>query len=94
MSTYEMEILESRWAKLAGLGMTINSLVSATLTGVISPRDQSILLKRFLTPRSLNDIGVEFGLTRERIRQIEGKSLNKIKVIAAAIDQASSADSV
>ena len=30
--------------------------------------------------KTLNDIGKEFGLTRERIRQIEAKSLERIRL--------------
>ena len=30
-------------------------------------------------PRTLDEIGREFGLTRERIRQIESKTLSKLR---------------
>jgi RNA polymerase primary sigma factor len=30
-------------------------------------------------PRTLDEIGKEFGLTRERIRQIEAKTLSKLR---------------
>jgi RNA polymerase primary sigma factor len=35
-------------------------------------------------PRTLEEVGVEFGVTRERIRQIEAKTLAKLKAYRAA----------
>ncbi|MCJ8343757.1 MAG: hypothetical protein MJH09_13080, partial [Cetobacterium sp.] len=31
-------------------------------------------------PKTLTEIGYELGVTRERIRQLEAKALNKLKV--------------
>ena len=49
----------------------------------LSPREQKILKMRFglETGRThtLEEVGKEFGVTRERIRQIEAKSLQKLK---------------
>lgn len=49
----------------------------------LSPREQKILAMRFgLTDGityTLEEVGNEFGVTRERIRQIEAKSLEKIR---------------
>lgn len=49
----------------------------------LSPREQKILEMRFgLTDgvaHTLEEVGQEFGVTRERIRQIESKALEKIK---------------
>lgn len=49
----------------------------------LSPREQKILQMRFglngETPRTLEEVGHEFGVTRERIRQIEAKALEKIR---------------
>ena len=49
----------------------------------LSPREQRILAMRFglgdgIT-HTLEEVGQEFGVTRERIRQIEAKSLEKIR---------------
>jgi len=49
----------------------------------LSPREQKILSMRFglddgIT-HTLEEVGKQFGVTRERIRQIEAKSLQKIK---------------
>ncbi len=53
--------------------------ILATLT----PREEKILRRRFgigeITGHTLEDIGQEFGVTRERIRQIEAKALRKLR---------------
>lgn len=49
----------------------------------LSPREQKILKMRFGLEdgrtHTLEEVGKEFGVTRERIRQIEAKSLQKLK---------------
>lgn len=49
----------------------------------ISPREQKVLRMRFGLedgiPHTLEEVGEIFGVTRERIRQIEMKSLKKLK---------------
>ena len=49
----------------------------------LSPREQKILEMRFGlsdgVTHTLEEVGQEFGVTRERIRQIEAKALEKIK---------------
>jgi len=51
--------------------------------GNLSPREQKILEMRFgLTdgvPHTLEEVGKEFDVTRERIRQIEAKALERIQ---------------
>lgn len=53
--------------------------VLATLT----PREQKVLILRYGLedgkPRTLEDVGKEFNVTRERIRQIEAKALRKLR---------------
>ena len=54
----------------------------------LTPREQAILRMRFgiddSNDRTLKDIGEAFGVTRERIRQIEAKALEKLRHPALA----------
>ncbi len=51
--------------------------------GTLSPREQKVLELRFGLrdgrTRTLEEVGREFGVTRERIRQIEAKALRKLR---------------
>jgi len=50
---------------------------------LLTPREQKILKMRFGLnsewPHTLEEVGKEFGVTRERIRQIEAKALQKLR---------------
>jgi RNA polymerase primary sigma factor len=49
----------------------------------LSPRERRVIELRFGLPdgrsRTLDEVGAEFGVTRERIRQIERQALNKLR---------------
>jgi RNA polymerase primary sigma factor len=51
--------------------------------GTLSPREREVLTMRFGLEdgrgRTLEEVGREFGVTRERIRQIEAKALRKLR---------------
>jgi len=51
--------------------------------GELTEREQEIVRRRFGLddglPRTLEDVGREFGVTRERVRQIEAKTLAKLR---------------
>jgi RNA polymerase sigma factor (sigma-70 family) len=66
--------------------VTATRMEQAALAGVLthlSEREQRVLALRFGltggTPCTLEDVGREFSLTRERIRQIEAKALTKLR---------------
>jgi RNA polymerase primary sigma factor len=56
----------------------------------LTPREQSIMRMRFgidgASEQTLKEIGESFGVTRERIRQIEAKALQKLRESAKARD--------
>jgi len=51
--------------------------------GTLSPREREVIMMRFgmvdERPRTLEEVGREFNVTRERIRQIEAKALRKLR---------------
>ncbi len=47
--------------------------------GGLSPREMDVLNKRFYTEMSLEAIGKVYGLTKERIRQVEASALTKLR---------------
>ncbi len=65
----------------AAFGMMRDDIVSVLQT--LPARERRVLELRFgLTdgqPRTLEEVGREFGVTRERIRQIEAKTLSKLR---------------
>ena len=48
----------------------------------LTPREERVLRRRFginVNDAKLNDIGIEFGVTKGRIREIEAKALRKLR---------------
>lgn len=45
----------------------------------LTPRELDIITKRYMNGLTLKEVGDELGMTRERIRQIEGNALNRIR---------------
>ncbi|MFA6466572.1 MAG: RNA polymerase sigma factor RpoD [Patescibacteria group bacterium] len=74
----EKNIGPDRVAALKLLGDHVRKII-----GDLTPREQKILEMRFGlsdgVAHTLEEVGQEFGVTRERIRQIEAKALERIK---------------
>ena len=62
----------------------------ANALGVLTPREETVIRKRFgigdSTDHTLEEIGQDFDVTRERIRQIEAKALKSSDIQAAVIN--------
>jgi RNA polymerase primary sigma factor len=58
------------------------------ILGTLSPREKRVLEMRYgldgQHPRTLDEVGRTFNVTRERIRQIENQSLKKLRALAEA----------
>ena len=64
----------------------VQSMLKEQLLAVIdtlTPREQKVIRLRYgiddAHPRTLEEVGKEFNVTRERIRQIESKALKKLR---------------
>lgn len=53
--------------------------VVATLLGKLDKRRRDILVMRYVDEMTLDEIGQVYGVTRERIRQIERDAIRRIK---------------
>ena len=55
----------------------------ADVLKTLTPREEKVLSLRFGlvdgNPKTLEEVGKEFNVTRERIRQIEAKALRKLR---------------
>lgn len=79
LSPYEYALKEENLEKLDRILHTL------------STREEKIIRMRFgldnKAPMTLDEIGKEFGITRERIRQIESKALKKLKRLIRSINK-------
>ena len=68
-------------AEVAETNMLREQLISVLST--LTPREEKVLRLRYgiddSHPRTLEEVGKEFNVTRERIRQIEAKALRKLR---------------
>ena len=57
---------------------------------LLDPRERDVIVLRYgldgSLPRTLSDVGKQFSLTRERIRQIEGRALSKLRHPSCSLD--------
>jgi RNA polymerase primary sigma factor len=77
-------------APYANLSKDTDKALLKEVFATLSPREQHILTLRFGlqddTPKTLEEIGQEYRLTRERIRQIESEGLQKLRARMAKRD--------
>jgi RNA polymerase sigma-32 factor len=68
-------VLADRQEKTVGMKLLKEAM------GVLSPRERVVIEQRRLIdePRTLEDIGADFGISRERVRQIENKAFEKLQ---------------
>jgi RNA polymerase primary sigma factor len=81
--TDESEPLPEEAAEVSLRRDALRSILDA-----LSPRERQVLEMRYgldgQQPRTLDEVGRAFSVTRERIRQIEHQSLKKLRVLAEA----------
>ena len=61
----------------------LNTKRTSIALGILKPRERRIIEQRILadSPKTLQDLADEFGVSRERIRQIEQNALNKLRAV-------------
>src|SRR5205823_3007470 len=68
--------------------ITLRKETLGKILGTLSSRERSVLELRYgldgQHPRTLDEVGRTFNVTRERIRQIENQSLKKLRALADA----------
>ena len=67
-------------------GLTLRNETLSRALGMLAERERRVLEMRFglngEAPRTLDEVGRAFNVTRERIRQIENQSLKKLRALA------------
>jgi RNA polymerase primary sigma factor len=82
---YLGDLIEDKQAVQPAEAATSSNLreLTADILGTLTPREERVLRMRFgiglKTDHTLEEVGQQFSLTRERIRQIEAKALSKLK---------------
>ena len=81
-----IKLYEEGVASVAEIDAAVKSSLRDTTTRILSsltPREERVLRMRFgigmNTDHTLEEVGLQFSVTRERIRQIEAKALRKLK---------------
>jgi RNA polymerase primary sigma factor len=68
----------------------LRSLDLARALRSLKPRLRDLLVLRFgldgQPPRTLEDVGVELGITRERVRQLESRALRELRAVAPGLE--------
>lgn len=80
-------ILESfapgRGPRLEPEAWSVERALTAFRTAVHAPRTRSVLARRFIGGRTLEEVGSVYGITRERVRQVQKKGLRRVKLALA-----------
>ena len=58
--------------------------------GKLHPRQRRVVVERFgldgVRPRTLEEVGANLGITRERVRQLEARALRELRALAPALE--------
>ena len=92
----EKDPLAFRERRMQASGAQVAALLQS---GVLNGRERAILISRFglsegSEPQTLKETGQKFGITKERVRQIQGKALGKLRTLVADKKMPLAADDV
>ena len=58
--------------------------------GKLQPRQRRVVVERFgldgVRPRTLEEVGTNLGITRERVRQLEARALRELRAFAPGLE--------
>jgi len=61
-----------------------------TALGKLQPRQRRVVIERFgldgVRPRTLEEVGKNLGITRERVRQLESRALRELRAVAPGLE--------
>jgi RNA polymerase primary sigma factor len=73
----------------AATATAARALELAAAVSALDPRLQRVVVRRFgldgSAPQTLEDLGTDLGVTRERVRQIEAKALRELRMLAPGL---------
>lgn len=80
----DIDMLRRQSDYVQTLSLWLDQFILKPTQGTLTERECQVLVHRFglddgLGPRTLEEVGVSFGVTRERIRQIEAKALRRLR---------------
>lgn len=93
-NSYEVDMNEEEVKQLASgentdklaLGSEQSRILRKALVS-LTPREEYVVRRRFFDEDTLGDIADDMGVNRERVRQIEGKALRKLKHPSRKLDK-------
>lgn len=75
---YPYNLMEWLSEKFEGEYEFSSASVQRMVESALTDRERRVVLARWTAPKTYEQLGKEFGITRERIRQIEAKALRKL----------------
>lgn len=66
--------------KIVELTQEEKNLINQALNR-LNEREKDIIIQRYADKKSLDEVGYDYNVTRERIRQIETKAMRKLRII-------------